>query len=207
VECLIVTTRDVPAEISFILPCYGDLPWLPETLRSLARLAKTEFLQLVLVDDGCGATGQRVIQRELRQYLEYFHVKLIRHPSNYGLAAARNTGVAHSDGNYIVFLDSDDTVELLNWQEIIEKMDLNEVDASFCSSVYINDADGTRRKVSHKQTGLTKLIKQKQGRREFIVENWDLGLRIPIHSSIFRKKKPQFCWQIVVFCQHFSITF
>lgn len=55
--------------------------------------------EIIVVDDGSSP--------EVR-LPDYPNLKLIRHKTNRGASAARNTGIQHASGRYVAFLDSDD---------------------------------------------------------------------------------------------------
>jgi glycosyltransferase involved in cell wall biosynthesis len=59
-------------------------------------------MQVLVVDDG--STDD--LAQALRSYGNL--VRCVAHPSNRGAAAARNTGIAAAEGEYVAFLDSDD---------------------------------------------------------------------------------------------------
>ena len=63
-----------------------------------------EPLQVIVVEDGSNSRVQEWVHSEgLEGNVEY-----IRHDSNRGLAAARNTGLQHARGEWIAYLDDDD---------------------------------------------------------------------------------------------------
>ena len=87
------------ALVSVVIPCYNQAHFLPEALDSV--LAQTHpQLEVVVVDDGSTDNTSAVAAG-------YPGVRCIRQP-NRGLAAARNTGLRHTTGEYLIFLDADD---------------------------------------------------------------------------------------------------
>lgn len=91
--------------ISVIVPVYGVEAWLPACVDSLLRQTFSDF-ELILVDDGspdgCGYLCDRYAAQDSR-------VQVI-HQTNGGLSAARNSGIDAAHGDYLAFVDSDDTV-------------------------------------------------------------------------------------------------
>jgi glycosyltransferase involved in cell wall biosynthesis len=85
--------------VSVIIPCYNQGRFLDEALRSVVAqtLPATE---IVVVDDGSTDDTAAVARA-------YAQVRYVRQ-RNRGLASARNLGLAHSTGAYIVFVDADD---------------------------------------------------------------------------------------------------
>ncbi len=89
-------------KISVIIPAYNAAKWLPSAVASVCSQSRPAD-EILIVDDGstdgtgdlCGtlAGNVRYIRRE-----------------NGGLSAARNTGVASTSGDWLLFLDADDTL-------------------------------------------------------------------------------------------------
>jgi glycosyltransferase involved in cell wall biosynthesis len=85
--------------ISVIIPCYNHSHYLGTAIESV--LAQSHgAVEIVVVDDGSQDATRQVAQ-------SYPKVKYV-YQQNQGLSAARNTGIRHSTGQYLVFLDADD---------------------------------------------------------------------------------------------------
>lgn len=82
--------------ISVIVPTYGRPEYLAEALESIKAQSYTRW-EAIVVDD---ASPEPV------QVPEW--VTLVRHRRNMGPGAARNTGLAHANGELVTFLDDDD---------------------------------------------------------------------------------------------------
>ncbi|MFB0619825.1 CDP-glycerol glycerophosphotransferase family protein [Streptomyces sp. AGS-58] len=91
---------------SVIVPCYRVQAFLPECLDSVLQQSYGDF-ELIAVDDcspdGCGAILDEYAARDPR-------VTVLHLPENAGLGRARNAGIPHATGDYLFFLDSDDTL-------------------------------------------------------------------------------------------------
>lgn len=85
--------------VSVIIPCYNHGRYLPEAFASVWQQAYPA-VEVVVVDDGSTDTTRASAATDPR-------VKYI-YQANQGLSAARNTGIDHSTGQYLVFLDADD---------------------------------------------------------------------------------------------------
>jgi len=88
--------------VSVILPTYNSPEHLAETIKSVLRQSYGNF-ELIIVDDGSAEETGRVLAG-----ITDPRVRVIRHPENYGVAKAYNTGVAASGGEFIGFIGSDD---------------------------------------------------------------------------------------------------
>ncbi len=91
---------------SVIVPAYQVQAYLHECLESVLSQSCPD-LELIVVDDcspdACGAIIDEFAARDTR-------VRPVHLPENVGLGRARNAGVAHANGDYLLFLDSDDTL-------------------------------------------------------------------------------------------------
>ncbi|GAA1939932.1 bifunctional glycosyltransferase family 2 protein/CDP-glycerol:glycerophosphate glycerophosphotransferase [Streptomyces durmitorensis] len=91
---------------SVIVPVYKVQAYLHACLESVLGQSFTD-LELIVVDDcspdACGALIDECAARDTR-------VKAVHLKENVGLGRARNAGMEHADGDYLIFLDSDDTL-------------------------------------------------------------------------------------------------
>jgi glycosyltransferase involved in cell wall biosynthesis len=88
--------------VSVIIPTCNRRALLPAAIRSVLNQTFGDF-ELVVVDDASDESIEEVVKA-----FEDKRVRLIRHVSRRGGAAARNTGIHNSHGDYIAFLDDDD---------------------------------------------------------------------------------------------------
>ena len=92
--------------ISVIIPTYERPEQLAAAVASVkaqTEIGRAFFVELIIVDDASPTPqGGDLVG-------EHVDLRVERHAANQGPAAARNTGVAMATGDYIAFLDSDDT--------------------------------------------------------------------------------------------------
>ncbi|WP_317340545.1 glycosyltransferase family 2 protein [Phocaeicola coprocola] len=90
-------------KVSFILPIYNVEKYLSECVESILVQTYRDF-EILLVDDGspdnCPALCDEWAKKDSR-------IKALHKP-NGGLSDARNYGLKHAQGDYVVFVDSDD---------------------------------------------------------------------------------------------------
>lgn len=94
------------ALVSIIVPVYNTEGFLPACVESL-RNQTHEALELLFVDDGSTDGSGELLDAYAK---EDARIRVIR-KSNGGVSAARNDGIDAATGDYIGFVDSDDTVE------------------------------------------------------------------------------------------------
>ena len=93
--------------VTVILPIYNVDAYLDRCIQSVVYQTYTN-LEIILVDDGstdrCAAICDAWCEKDAR-------IRVI-HKKNAGLGMARNTGIDNASGKYILFVDSDDYIEL-----------------------------------------------------------------------------------------------
>ena len=92
--------------ISVIIPVYNVEPYLDRCMKSILNQTYKN-LEIILVDD-------KSVDRSNKMCLEYKIDPrvIVVHGQNAGLSGARNSGLDIARGKYVVFIDSDDYVEI-----------------------------------------------------------------------------------------------
>jgi len=98
--------------VSIIIPAYKHASLIVETIESVLCQSFRDF-EIIVVNDGSPDDTEDV----LRTYIEERRIRYIRQ-ENQGVATARNCGLSCANGEYIAFLDDDDTwpPDKLAWQ-------------------------------------------------------------------------------------------
>lgn len=104
--------------LSVIIPIYNVEDYLEECLRSVAD-QHVQDIEVVMVDDGSKDSSPEIAAKWADSDSRF---RLVRQ-DNHGLGHARNTGLAHADGSYLAFLDSDDAVPADGYQRMIESLE------------------------------------------------------------------------------------
>lgn len=94
-------------KISVIIPVFNNARFLEQCLNSV-RTQDYDNLEIICVDDGSADDTPAILSR-----IENAdnRVKIITHEVNRGRLEARRTGVENASGDYLMFLDSDDTYD------------------------------------------------------------------------------------------------
>ena len=88
--------------VSVVLTTYNRPKLLIRALESV-KVQTFQPKEIILVDDSSDKNATDFIKKRLSEDIIY-----LRHKRNLGLAAARNTGLRHSNGDFIAYLDDDD---------------------------------------------------------------------------------------------------
>lgn len=102
-------------EVSVIIPVYKVEAFVERCVRSLMEQTLQD-VEFIFVDDASPDGSMDIVRRVTAEYDR--DVKILVHPENKGLPAARNTGLAEARGTYIFHCDSDDWPE----KTMLEKM-------------------------------------------------------------------------------------
>ncbi|WNP28401.1 glycosyltransferase [Moraxella sp. DOX410] len=88
---------------SIIVPVYNVEDYLDTCLKSILAQSFTDY-EVIVVNDGSTDSSKKICEYYTHKYS---HIKLID-KTNGGLSDARNYGIDNAQGEYLIFLDSDD---------------------------------------------------------------------------------------------------
>lgn len=95
--------------LSIIIPIYNVEKYIARCVHSL--MAQTlQDIEYIFVNDASTDKSLQILESIIAEYPER-QTKIISHPKNKGLAAARNTGLDFARGSYIMHCDSDDWID------------------------------------------------------------------------------------------------
>lgn len=150
-------------KVSVIIPVYYAEAWLEQCLESLA--AQTlDSLEIVLVDDHGGDRSMELAHEFAEGKGAGLRFVFEATPCNSGPGAARNLGISRATGDYVAFVDSDDTVEPDFCRKLWEAATAVDADLACCDinisgKIHRNpDADDKRHFLRHFVTYFTTFI-------------------------------------------------
>lgn len=114
--------------MSLIIPIYNGEKYVTHILEDLSRqsLVNAEFL---IIDDGSTDKTASIIKNFVSKIgdsrFKYFYQK------NSGVSAARNFGISQAIGDYIMFIDGDDSIEPDLCEVYVKKIKKNKTDIEF----------------------------------------------------------------------------
>lgn len=104
-------------KLSVIIPVYNVEKYLEDCLISMSRLLLSEDVEIIAVNDGSTDESYAILSKWKEKYKNL----VILCQKNSGLSSARNTGLKEANGEYIVFIDSDDHIDEGNLLAIVDK--------------------------------------------------------------------------------------
>ena len=102
------------ADISIIVPIYNAEKYLNKCIDSLVNQTKKE-LEFILVNDGSTDSSEDIIKSYKDKRIKYFKNK------NQGIGKTRNFGIDKATGKYLMFLDSDDYLDINACEKLYNK--------------------------------------------------------------------------------------
>lgn len=112
-------------DISIIVPIYNAEKYLKKCLDSLINQTKKE-LEFILINDGSTDNSENIIKSNKDKRIIYIKQE------NKGIGKTRNLGIKHARGKYIMFLDSDDYLELNACERLYLKCEKEKIDLLVC---------------------------------------------------------------------------
>lgn len=91
--------------VSIIMPAYNCESYIKEAIHSVIAQKFTDW-ELIIIDDCSTDSTADIVQAFARSDSR---IKFVRNSTNAGVAKTRNLGIELSVGEYVAFLDSDDT--------------------------------------------------------------------------------------------------
>ena len=120
--------------ISVIIPVYNIAPYLPKCLDSLIGQTYGN-LEIIAVDDGSTDDSGKILD----DYSSKDGRIRVIHKQNEGVSAARNDALDLATGDYIGFVDGDDTVQPDMFEFLLNNAEKHNADISHCGFTLVRD--------------------------------------------------------------------
>ena len=187
--------------ISIIIPIYNAEKYLNECLKSIQQQTFSDF-EVLMVDDGSKDSSAEICTTFERDDSRFHYV----HQENAGVSVARNTGLARAKGEWISFVDADDTVDENFLQEMLNQSD--GVDLVSCDFTSDNSNLGSKGSVTLKnkydflkdiiyEKGKTPQLWSLFYKREIIKDN-----NILFTPGCIRNEDYEFFMKYIILCEN-----
>lgn len=140
--------------VSVVVPVYNVIHYLDECLRSLINQT-LQNIEIILVDDGSTDGSDAVCDA----YAEKDERIQVIHKANGGLGSARNIGLSAAKGEYVYFIDSDDSLKQNALEALYDRSYKDNLDVLLFSAECFSDEIGINYNANeYKRTGYLKEI-------------------------------------------------
>lgn len=157
-------------KVSIITPSYNSALYIKNTIASVQAQTLRDW-EMIIVDDGSIDNSADII-RDIA--INDSRIKLIQ-KENGGSASARNVGLQQAKGDYIQFLDADDTIAYDKLERQVELMDQKGLDVTY-TDYKLTQSDG----ITHSQLMGFRLNLFK------LLAGWGVFGTIPLHAFLYR---------------------
>lgn len=108
------------AKLSIIVPVYNAEKYLNKCLESLVNQTVNDY-EIILVDDKSTDNSLSILENYQEKYPDKIHI--IQNNVNSGTGATRNIGLYNATGDYIGFVDGDDSISLDMYEKLLNAIE------------------------------------------------------------------------------------
>ena len=168
-------------KVTIGVPVYGVEQYIERCARSLFEQTYTE-IEYIFVDDCSLDKSIDILKQVIEKYpFRKGQIRIVRHISNQGLAAARNTAVEEATGEFIMWVDSDDYVEHNMVESLLKMQQETDSDIVSCDTIFhFPDFD---LKCSQVDCSDSKEFTLKTLSRRTLVSIWGRLIRLSIYKQ------------------------
>ena len=160
-------------KVSFIVGVYNTSKYVERFIRSLAEQT-LEDIEIVVIDDGSQDDSIEIIKRVIKEYpSREKRLSIYTNKTNKGISEGRRQGFSNSSGDYIIFVDSDDFVDVRMAEVLYNKAVETGADTVLCDFYRYYDGNA---------------------RHNTIVPNGLINDGDNIKSDIINRDVPPFIW-------------
>lgn len=118
--------------VSIIVPVYNVENYLEGCLDSILSQSYTN-IEIIAVNDGSTDSSAQILKSYAKQDSR---IKVVE-KANGGLSDARNVGIANAEGEYVFCIDSDDTIDSIMVERMVNSAEANDADFVVCDMDFI----------------------------------------------------------------------
>lgn len=106
-------------KLSIIVPVYNLENYIATTLDSLLSICFSDEYEIIVINDGSMDGSESVIHDYQQKYSQIVLYTI----TNQGVSNARNVAISKASGDYITFVDGDDTVEQDFFEKAVQELE------------------------------------------------------------------------------------
>ena len=169
-------------KISVIIPIYNTAKYLKECIDSVLNQSFTD-IEVICVNDGSTDSSPDV----LKTYESNDHRIKIINQENKGLGAARNIAMTEAQGEYIIFLDSDDYMAEEAFVELYDIMESKSLDVLIYKIINFDNETYEETRSSYLEMNFLKKIVADNVFNWKIIKNRLFDMSVTAPGKMFRR--------------------
>ncbi|MCK9478230.1 MAG: glycosyltransferase [Firmicutes bacterium] len=166
--------------VSVVVPVYDTEKYLKRCLDSIVNQTFKE-IELIIINDGSPDNSRKIILEYVENSPDIVFIDI----ENKGVSNARNLGLERATGEYIIFVDSDDYLDITAIEKLYNAITYYNADLAVCNFAKVYD-DHIEEK--YLQMPNKKVINYKEDGDEFIKQT--LSFRCSLAICVFNKLFP-----------------
>lgn len=121
-------------DLTIIVPMYNSEKNIEKCITSLLKIDSLS-IEIIVVDDGSIDNGWKICEKLKKENDNMILLK----QENKGPSAARNLALKSANGNFIMFVDSDDWINYEEFNALINDIDINKYDTIMYDALKIDE--------------------------------------------------------------------
>lgn len=172
-----VSKKNKEPLISVIVPVYNGEKYIKTTLD---LLLKVDCPKEIIVINDCSKDSSAKILSEYKDSIKLFSLE-----KNMGVSNARNLGIANAIGEYICFVDIDDSIELDMYPKMLKKIKEDSFDVCVCN--YNEIFEGSDKTVKSKYSFENEFLNHKEALSKFLLDKISPAIWDKMYKTEFLK--------------------
>lgn len=163
--------------ISIVIPIYNREDFIEQCIKSIISNAPNN-IEVILIDDNSTDASESICKEYAKKYN---FIKFYKLSTNVGPGMARNFGIEKASGDFIYFVDSDDTLETSKLPKLFKILTENRNIEIFCFNHNLLYENGNSKSVNTFKF-------QEQIESNLFFENYPHCLTLTLCSCIFNRE-------------------
>lgn len=185
-------------KVSVIIPIFKVRNFIERCARSLFEQTLKE-IEYIFVDDASPDDSIDILKSCIALYPERKNqVRIIRHETNRGLTAARNTGLSMATGEFVAYCDSDDYVALNMYELLYKRASETQADLVLCDFYFDYGRE-------NKKYNTISVQDKDEIINRYIADGWTVVWNMIVRRNIYEKYKVR-SPENIRYCEDFHLT-
>lgn len=146
-------------KITIIIPVYNSQEYLKKAIDSAVKQSLKE-IEIICINDCSSDNSQKLLKKYSKEHKK---LKVITNKKNVGPGKSRNRGIIQANGEFLMFLDSDDSLEINACKELYDFAKKNDSDMVIINPTFNEDTKISKysKKFENKEEFLKETLKEK----------------------------------------------
>ncbi|NFO34809.1 glycosyltransferase [Clostridium botulinum] len=126
--------------ISIIIPVYNVEEYIRQCLDSIVNQTYSD-IEIIIINDGSTDRSYKIIESYLKKYKNIIYI----YQENKGVSIARNNALKQASGEYVLFVDSDDYIEITAIEKMYQSAKIYNSDIVICGHIEVFEENNNKK--------------------------------------------------------------